>query len=397
MEASLSRKISHLSFFLLFLVVYIHGYNENLRFSDQPGFAPSMWLQIFERFISDGICRVAVPLFFAISGFLACESIGKTASFSVFASILKKRFYSLFTPYILWSASGICLVIFLQLFPFSKSFFNNYALNNYRPKDWAHILFLAPVPYQLWFIRFLMDYFIIFPLLYFAIRYLREIIILLLFSLWAFPFLYNLPGNFNKALTGISTLFYFIINQTFPGSVPMTKMELEGLFFFSFGIYVSLHGRNWMVKRLRFLPLLIVFLGWIFWIFYRTNLTIHHPFLHYEIHYHQVAFTFFGVLITWYLFDYFNKLKIANSFLASYSSFSFSVFLIHEPLLTILKKSLVRLLGPGDFSLLGAFLLAPLAAFFTSLILSIFLAEKLPHIYGFFTGNRGVKSNPKSA
>jgi len=355
-----------------------------------------MWLQFLQRFISDGICRVAVPLFFTISGFLACESIGKTALFSGFASILKKRFYSLFIPYILWSASGICLVVLLQLFPFSKSFFNNYDVNNCRLKDWTHILLLAPVPYQLWFIRFLMDYFLIFPLLYFAIRYMREAVILLLFSLWAFPFLYNLPGNFNKALTGVSTLFYFIVNQTLPGPGTMTKMELEGLFFFSFGIYVSMHGRNRMVQRIRLSPLLIVFFGWIFWIVYRTYLTIHHPFFHYEIHYHQVAFTFFGVLITWYLFDYINKWKMANFFLASYCSFSFSVFLFHEPLLTILKKGLVRLLGPGDFSLLGAFLLAPLAAFLTSLFLSIFLAEKLPHIYGFFTGNRGVKSNPKS-
>ena len=78
MDQQLSKKLKNLSFLLMVLVAFIHGYNINIRLSGAGNHEISYWLQFLENFITDGICRVAVPMFFAISGYLACYKINGT-------------------------------------------------------------------------------------------------------------------------------------------------------------------------------------------------------------------------------------------------------------------------------------------------------------------------------
>jgi peptidoglycan/LPS O-acetylase OafA/YrhL len=199
MEARLSRKIRNISFLLLIMVAFIHGYNENLRFADGGAFVPASWLSFIQRFISDGVCRIAVPLFFAISGYLACESTGPALNTGTYAVLLKKRFFSLLVPYLLVSAAGIALVFLLQLIPYSRPFFNNYSAGETPISEWVRIWLLSPVPFQLWFLRFLMNYFLFFPVLFLAIRYLRELFVLVLFLFWSWTTLYYKIGAWKIA------------------------------------------------------------------------------------------------------------------------------------------------------------------------------------------------------
>ena len=385
MEAQLSRKITNISLLLMVLVVFIHGYNENLQFGKDVQYVPPAWLCFLERFFSDGICRIAVPLFFAISGYLACESIGRTLSISSYSKLLKKRVFSLMIPYLLVSAAGILLVIGLQLFPFSRPFFNNYSLEKSGLHDWGRVWLLDPVPYQLWFIRFLMNYFLFFPVLFFVLRYLREFALLVLFAFWAYTPLYHIFGHFKIAFSGITFLFCLAGNLDFAPYIPTQKNELEGLFFFALGIYASLHSVPLSLKKGGGI-LLMAGVLWLCWVAYRTGISLDMPPRHNEVHYHLIGFTLMGVILFWYLFDLFSGSY--QKIFSQAAPYTFGIFLFHEPLLTILKKGIVKMAGPSDISLLISYLFTPVVSFAFALLFSRFIAVKIPGVYSLFTGNR---------
>lgn len=387
MNVQLSHKIRNLSFLLMVLVVCIHGYNENLRFVDQTSAGPSYWLRFLQRFSSDGFCRVAVPLFFAISGYLASESMGRTWGLRSYLNLLKKRFFSLLLPYLLVSAAGIALVVLLQIFPFSKPFFNNYRLENSSIQDWLRVWLLDPVPFPLWFIRFLLNYFLFFPVLFLAVRYLREVFLLPAMLAWMWPLLYQKFGVWKIAFSLGTFLFCFLSGTDFGPYLPTQKNELEGLFFFALGIYASVHGVPLIIRKDAKWPLWLLPL-WLGWVAYRTFLVLEIPPPQLPVHFHQVAFTLTGSILVWYLYDLFAENLDNSSRIRRYAPYSVGVFLFHEPLLTILKKGMVRLAGPGDASVLISFLLSPALAFAAALFFAVILAKRFPGLYNVFTGNR---------
>jgi peptidoglycan/LPS O-acetylase OafA/YrhL len=387
MDKRLSLKIRNISFLLLIMVAFIHGYNENLRFSDNGSILVPPWLSFLERFISDGVCRVAVPLFFAISGYLACESTGRILGIADYFILLKKRVFSLLIPYLMVSGSGIALVMLLQLFPFSRPFFNNYDIANTSFSDWVRIWLLNPVPFQLWFIRFLMNYFLFFPVLFFAIRYLRELFVLILFLFWSWTTLYYKIGAWKIAFSLCTFLFCFISGTDFQPYIPTQKNELEGLFFFGLGMYASLHRIPLILPTGRgLLQVLLIF--WLFWIAYRTRISLEIPPRHNEVHYHLIGFTLIGMVLVWYYYDIISGSIESWNWLSKNAGLAFGVFLFHEPILTILKKGMIRLGGGSDASLLLSFILAPVLAFLFSLFISRIFSDRLPGLYKFFTGNR---------
>ena len=65
---STSLTISFLRFPMIAAVVFIHGIGYSL-FSSK-GITPPRVYSIFYEFVTAGICRIAVPLFYMISGFL---------------------------------------------------------------------------------------------------------------------------------------------------------------------------------------------------------------------------------------------------------------------------------------------------------------------------------------
>ena len=111
----ISVRITSLRFLLIVLVVFIHNnftpeyileivsaggepviFNQNLF---------GKWIQIF---ISDGLARAAVPMFFVFSSYLFFM---KNDSYGV---MLKKKFHSLLVPLVTWSAINLLLFVFLK-------------------------------------------------------------------------------------------------------------------------------------------------------------------------------------------------------------------------------------------------------------------------------------------
>ena len=362
MNAYLSNKLRNLSFLLMILVAFIHGYNVNLKFSDGEQFSPALWLQFVEGFVSDGICRVAVPMFFAISGYLVTQSLNGKFNVSVYWRILRKRFSSLLVPYLAVSAIGIATVVVLQLIPFSRPFFNNFNLQSTSFSKWIWIWLVSPVPYQLWFLRFLCIYFLLYPFIYFLAKYLKLIYILALLYWWS----------------------SFGLQQQFG----VSKIEVEGLLFFSIGVFAATSQID-LLYRLPSKTFFLLMAVWILWVGYRTVINIvPELFDHYAVHYHLIGFTSLGFVLFWFLYDEIEPAIYQSKWIKAYANYSIGIFLFHEPCLTIVKKILVRIGASNDVTLLLTFVLAPVLGFGFGLLISRLMFRFIPGLYSFLTGNR---------
>jgi peptidoglycan/LPS O-acetylase OafA/YrhL len=389
MDQKLSSKLRNISFLLMILVAYIHGYNENLRFDGSGNFQTAWWLSFTERFISDGICRIAVPLFFAISGFLAMETMGEF-SFHKFGMMLRSRFRSLLLPYLLVSLLGIIVVIGLQLVPFAKPYFNNYDIHRLSFRNWIFVWLFSPVPFQLWFIRFLIGYILFFPVIYFLLRHLRPFILLLPLYIWVSPLFIGITSIWSQAFSLGTLVFGLMSGLKMATLLGTSKIQFEGLLFFSIGVCCSLYKFP-MVKKPNLSVGLTLLVLWLFWIGFRTKLTVSTSIDHYEVHYHLVAFTLVGSILIWYLYDLIAE-KVENlSWIRNNARYSIGVFLFHEPILTIFKKLLIKAMGQSDLSLLVTYIIAPAMAVAFSVLLSRKWSMYWPGTYSLFTGNRMPK------
>ena len=127
---NLSYKINTLSLISIILVLYIHSHNlfiVDLGMIRENSFIRELNV-FFQNFVSGALSRVAIPIFFVISGFF----LFKKFSYKSYFKILKKRFFTLFIPYLFWSALVVLIFYTLQSFAFSKFFFTR-IFSMYKP------------------------------------------------------------------------------------------------------------------------------------------------------------------------------------------------------------------------------------------------------------------------
>jgi peptidoglycan/LPS O-acetylase OafA/YrhL len=346
----------------MILVAYIHGYNLNLFIAGETEKPIADWLRFLENAVSDGFCRVAVPMFFAISGYLASAKI-MVFSPDIHREMLKKRLVSLVVPYLFVSLLGILLVVVLLLLPWSKPYFNNFSLSS-PFSHWLKIWIVSPVPFQLWFLRFLWFYFLMYPLLYFGVKYGKWLFMIFMLWFWS-DFLIQYRMN-------------------------MQKLEVEGMVFFSIGIFLAVH-RKPIGYRIRPIVFFIAFALWMVWIGWRTGLLIQPEKDHYAVHYHILGITFSGFFLFWFGYDFLPQSLRNSTWLKINAPYSIGVFLLHEPALTILKKLIIKAMGMNDLSLFISFLAAPAIAFMAALFLAKEIHRTIPAFYGLLTGNRAPR------
>lgn len=96
-----SYNIRVLSFICSLLIIPIHA-----SFLGQ-GLEMSRIERTVMTVISNGICRVAVPFFFVVSGFFLALKYRPTLAW--YGGALRKRFFSLYIPFVLWNIIYFCL------------------------------------------------------------------------------------------------------------------------------------------------------------------------------------------------------------------------------------------------------------------------------------------------
>ena len=194
MSRYLSEKLRLISFICIVLVLYIHS---GFHYPD-AGEVGMMLNSYLQKIISDMIGGLAVPMFFAISGFLFFR--GTEESIKTVYQKLHRRVRTLFIPFILAAMFLPSVFLILKLsglldFLFTKSF-------QYLSEPWWMLLCRVfvfnlpddgPFTTQLWFLRDLIVVMCFTPLLWRLKRkkFRLEILMLLLFvvSLFVHRFL----------------------------------------------------------------------------------------------------------------------------------------------------------------------------------------------------------------
>lgn len=348
MTLYLSNKIRNLSSVSILMVIYIHMYYTE-------GSSMSR-LNFIEHFMGSGLCSVAVPLFYIISGYLFFLSMPKGV-LSI-KDKLKKRCRTLLVPYLIANILTFIFYLILGLIATKVTLigqavnFNVLDIISYEG-FWGtlYLVFVnPPIAFQLWFVRDLMCVMLISPLIYISIRQLIKM------------------GGGKLWLIIIGLLFVFMYKTIF----------VTAFVWFSLGSWLSLYKIDLSSQKVHCL--------WAFFflcLYILYSFCVAYDFLPIE----QARFIpLIGIPAIWLIYDV--AIQYINfSKLQYLTSCSFFIYLIHEPLLNIFKK-LPLLVDRGEIILIISYLLTPPIFYLFGCWLSSILKKIIPQAYSIYTGCR---------
>ncbi len=368
-----SKKFRFWSFISMVLLVFVHGYNLDIRYM-QPWTIPgqSMTFTAFtEYFLANGIFRFRIPMLFIISGFLYAMHDQKP-----YKQRTNKRLRTLLAPYLIWSAIGLIFTFLLETFPVGRELVagshivqiddTRQLLHDYK---WYELVFrwiILPVPYQLWFIRVLLIYNIAYP----AIR-------------WC---VLHPVGRW---------IFFSVAFLMWLGTMGFVLFEGEGLLFFSLGVWIQKTDFNidspvrwfrplwWGVAfvMLAALKTVLAFQGQSFLgnAIYPV-LTILHK-----------SVILSGLIACWFGLDPLVRWCMEKRWFVWLSAFAFIIYAMHAPLVAYLINPALVILGPLPGTHILAFILLPLTIIAFSIGTGALMRRISPKVYGLLTGGRGLK------
>lgn len=351
-----SDKLKAVSFISMLMVVYLHAYNLNVEIRVNSLVVSKNYNTFIQNFISQGVTRTAVPMFFLISGYLFFLNI-KTGHYNIFLAKIKSRLKTLGIPYIMWSVLGIVVYYVFQSVEFSKPYFTNDIIREYSRSNWFQTVLIQPIPYQLWFIRDLLALIFLSPLIYWVLNKIKYFFLLFLLILWFF--------NFDIILFSNEAILFFAIG----GFIALNKFENQFNIFKRNSIFLTV--------------------TWLLLVFVKTSL-IH---INYENQFLIILIYKMSIIIglsaIWFIYDkILSDLDISSKWYYRLFKYSFFLYAFHEPFLKILKKAMHILMGNTELSSFLIFLSAPLLVIMISIIFAWYLKLKLPSLYSLLSGGR---------
>jgi surface polysaccharide O-acyltransferase-like enzyme len=355
MNPYLSNKITFFSFWLIVLVVLLHSLNVTFTNCDNL-------ICGFQYFLSHKLTQIAVPLFFFISGYLYFlkADVNKNIDFSFFVASFKKRLKTILLPYVLWCVLWFLFMYGIQFLPVIKNYFSE-PLHNMILKDKILNLFYYPLNYPLWFLRELIVLFLITPILFFFIKYLK---ILVVFALLLLALIYN----------KVIVLYGLVFLQSIP------------LFFFSMGAFFSMYKKNIIIikpKRYIAFGLLTI---WFFLNIVSLYDDKQYFFSDSSIRGLDLVKNLLGCFTIWYLYDFFNKKNQWKNY--SYYKYSFFIFTFHGiPTVVLIKISSI-LTQENPYYLFLAYLNIFILVIVTAICIAKIINKLYPKTYKILTGSR---------
>ena len=357
MNSYLSIKIKVLSLLAILMVIYHHSYNLKER---SPGAINWDFNGFFQVFFNSGITVMAVEFFFAVSGYLYFYNF--TPSWANFLDKYKKRFFSLAVPFLLWSLWGIIFYFVMQSLPFTDRYFaDDLLVRNYTLGDFIKTLLIEPLAYPLWFLPELFKYVLLSPLIYFYIKKFSHYSVLPFALCWFF-------------------------------GVKMMIFREEGILFFLLGSLLAIKGID-LNMRARSVFIYATAVMWVAMAVAQTYFA--YSWWDFSPYLDKLCVAL-GVASIWQLYDIIVEGKTVSQPILNLSSYTFFLFLSHEPVLHIYKKLLFLILGSSSSGSLLIYITAPLLTIATGLAAARLLELYTGPFYKVITGNRKVKLNQRS-
>jgi len=357
MQKYVSEKITIISLLSMIMVIYIHSYNianidEKLFLQPENKF--SMFNIFLQNLISEGFARIAVPIFFIISGFL----FFKNFTMKTYKEKISKRVYTLFIPYIFWSLLAILIYFILQSIPGTGHYFKNTLIINQTFSEFFVITFITPRNFPLWFLRDLILLTILSPIIYYFIIKHTKFYFLTIAILW------------------------FIIVQR---PVDFSYYKAEPIFFFSLGAYISLFQNQILSIKINDKNLLMLSSVYIIMLFSKTTFTLftkNNEIIIILLHKFSILL---GIILLWFFLDKYFK---NNKYILFLSRFTFLYYVFHEPILMILQRGLYGILGETTLISITLYILLPILMILFLTILGLAMKKYIPKITNIITGNR---------
>ena len=351
-----SDRLSSLRFPLIVGVVFIHAYGFSVLYSNKAIGINSFsnYLIFFQNLISQGVGRIAVPMFFLLSGYFFF--INFKFSTRSFFNKLSSRCKTLLVPFLFWNITTLVALWAVQAFPVTLSFFPDKSLviRTYETYDYFKAIFgidRFPIAYQFWFVRDLMMLVVLVPVLNLLLKVIPTFSLCLVGGAW-----------------------FFSVWSLEPPSI-------TALSFFYLGAYLAHFNKN-LFSLDKYGNIILI--GYIAILFFDTYFITspYHPYLH-------RAGLLLGIISAFYLTSYLVFHHKAKSLLLYASVPSFFVFAIHEPLLTVVKKISYIVFEPTtEVVVLALYLAIPLSVVGFSLLIYYACLFLFPQFLRVVSGGR---------
>ena len=347
MDKYISNKIKNISLIMTFFVVILHSNN----LEDSTVFNINTLIQ---NFIGQGIVRIAVPIFFLISGYLFFYKF--KPSKEAYLKKYKKRFKSLFIPYFIWCTGWLVILYLVELTAFGRAMFSDRIVANYNAVELFKNTYIYPLPYQFWYIRALMVNVVISPIIYFVIAKLKDKALPVILVFWFFDVIYY-------------PILMFAIGACFAigdFDLHFNKYKNKG-YLFGIGYFLAI-----MLKTV---------------LIYMTKI----PNYEYVLLLAENLIILCGVPFAWFLYDvigerFKNKFDLGKEMrLAKYGIF---IYFFHIPLQSIIKKFWFKAMPISDVSSLIIFFVAPIITITICACVAIFMRKYMTKMYMVLSGGR---------
>lgn len=351
-----SLRLNLLRFPLIVCVVFIHAYSSTVGFSGgEIGVSQPNHITDFVRnFISQGVARIAVPLFFLMSGFLFFT--GFEWSKENYVLKIRSRTKTLLIPFLFWNITILIVIALAQAIPATNILLSGKIalITSFNVFDYFNAILgftRFPIAYQFWFIRDLIILVLFAPVINVVIRFAP------------LPFL------------GL-VLFYWLI-----GSSIVHAPSSEAILFFSIGAYFGSTKRSLFCLD-DFGPMIVVLYLAVVTIDTLITNQLFNPYLH-KI---GIVLGVSGALFLTKLVAQNEKFKLI---IVRLSEASFFVYAVHEPLLTILRKISYKMLLPeSSFTILFLYFLTPTITIIFAVVAYRGLVRVAPRFLSIVTGGR---------
>jgi len=367
MNRFISQKFRFYSFVCIALLMLVHGYNLKQGYLQPFSTVDEdlTFTTFIEYFLANGALRFRIPMLFIISGYIFALRDHKP-----YGERIGNRFRTLMIPYFAWSAIGLIITFLLQQFPFTAQLVKAADVDQlgdnrpYAEIGWGGILYrwaLVPVSFQLWFIRSLFVYNMLYPVIKWAVlRYP---------AIWF----------------SIALLFWFLGFQ-------LIFIEGQGILFFSFGVW--LNKTNYPIDKKP--EWYSHYLGWLFFI----GVSIIKSFMAFELE-PGSAVTFWilivmhattilaGIIAVWYGGDYLVSWCMHKKWFVWATSFSFIIFGLHVPVIEYVTMYLFHTWSSFPYHRLLTYFVAPVLVLGICVVAGAILRSRLPGVYKIITGGRG--------
>ena len=342
----LSAAITWMRFPLILFVILLHGYSV----VQLQGLHPTYFSSIYPFALWLG--ETGVPGFLFISGFLFFLSKKS------YSAKLQSRFHTLLIPYLIWN--GLLLVVYLLLYVLGHpQEINDRSIADYEAIDYVRLFWdrgtfdngnFVPILCPFWYIRNLILLSLLSPVVWFMVRYLREVFLVVIAIWWILT--------------------------------PHNAFVAQSMLFFSLGAYFSIHQHNPLqvfTRQRTFFFSLFLLLGLADMLSHSVYAT---PV---NLQIHRLALLA-NLPILFLVADHFASRQHNHTLL---SSSVFIVFSIHYPIIVVLRKLCVNLFSamPDVTQILlyfGCFALTVLM----SLLFYVILQKVSPRLTNILAGNR---------